>query len=139
MLLLCSLLISEQVFFLYINPTCTHTHMHTQMCSPSLSLHRLILVAAMQMAQRDERLAIVELQQGKTRYNGGCLIFSVFTRSMLLFNGAKCSIVQQSGTTFTSNTEIMTGCQAVFTLGLNQNSVPLPSFSRCLFTLSKPH
>lgn len=29
MLLLCSPLISEQVFFLYINPTCAHKHTHT--------------------------------------------------------------------------------------------------------------
>jgi len=61
MLLLCSPLISEQVFFLYINPTCAHTHTHTH------CIFFVENIAAMQMGQREEPVTISGTGTGQNK------------------------------------------------------------------------
>lgn len=130
MLLLCSPLISEQVFFLYINPTCVCTHTHTLSFSPCIFLFVEYEIAAMQMGQRLEPLLKWNKIQQRL-FHIGC----AYKVNILSFSGAKCSIVQQSGTKFTSNTEIMTGCLHTL-LGLNQNLVPLPTIQQVSFHIA---
>lgn len=87
MLLFCSPLISEQVFFLYINPTCTHTHSVFCHCLWSTRLQPCKWAREM------------ELQQDKTRYNRGCFLLSVFIMSHALVQRGKvhhCATVWDS-------------------------------------------
>lgn len=61
---------------------------------------------------------------------------------MLLFIKAKCTIVQQSGSqlqitdTIYSNTEIMAGCRAVFTLGSKHCTFGFEPHYACVIDLS---
>ncbi len=131
MLLLCSPLISEQVFFLYINPTCVRTHTHT--LSLSLPASSYLWSTRLQRCKWARDLSPL-LKWNKIQhrlFHIGC----AYKVNILSFSGAKCSIVQQSGTKFTSNTEIMTGCLHTL-LGLNQNLVPLPTIQQVSFHIA---
>ncbi len=106
-----------------------HTHTHSLTLSLYFSLSLFLSLHLLICGELSPLLKWNKIQQRLFHIGGAYKV------NILSFSGAKCSIVQQSGTRFNSKT--MTGCLHTL-FGLNQNSVPLPtiqqvSFSHCTF------